>query len=239
MQAEYLPDAVSSVAGQTFDDFEIVIVDDGSPDDTSVVARRLAERDARIRLHSQTNGGVSAARNAGISVAAGDLILPLDADDRLRPTMIAWTVAALDAAPDAAFAYTDYRFFGEVERDVRTIDFDVDRLMRANYITASALIRREALAAVGGYRTSMALGYEDWDLWLSLAEQGFTGVHVAEILFEYRVRAGSRNSEAKANQAAIERQIRAAHPSLFTRSRVVRGLAKAAAARLRSSGVRS
>src|SRR5689334_1514338 len=95
-QACFLPEAVGSVLEQTFRDFEIVIVDDGSPDDTADVAARLIAQnpDAQIRLVRRENGGLPAARNTGVAAARGELVLPLDADDRIAPGFLESAVAA-------------------------------------------------------------------------------------------------------------------------------------------------
>src|SRR4051812_15947600 len=98
-QAHYLPEAVGSVLAQTFTDWECIIVDDGSPDDTAAVAARLAAGDDRIKIVRQENRGLPGARNAGIRAARGRYILPLDADDRLEPTMLEKTVAVLQSDP--------------------------------------------------------------------------------------------------------------------------------------------
>ena len=115
-QAGFLPEAVSSVVAQTFTDWEIVIVDDGSPDDTAMVAAGLiALHGNRVRLLRQANGGVARARNAGIAASSGRYVLPLDE-----------TVALLEARPKIGFAYTDLQLFDAAE-DVRTTpEFDVD-----------------------------------------------------------------------------------------------------------------
>jgi glycosyltransferase involved in cell wall biosynthesis len=225
-QAAYLPEAVDSVIGQTFVSWEILIVDDGSPDDTAAVATSLAAEHGRIRLIRQANAGPASARNTGFREARGRYILPLDADDRILPSMLADTVAALDAHADRGFAYTDYRFFGDVERTVRTPDFDVDMLCRSNYITVCSLMRRTTWEAVGGYDPSMARGYEDWDFWLSCAERGISGVRVPEVLFEYRVRPGSRNAMAQAHERELQRQIGRNHRALVTARRRVLGRLK-------------
>src|SRR5207249_2147019 len=100
--ARYLPEAVASVVAQTFRDWELIIVNDGSPDETSEVARRLiAEHGgARIQLIEQANAGLSAARNAGIRAGRGKYVLPLDADDKLDSTMLERAVALVEQRPE-------------------------------------------------------------------------------------------------------------------------------------------
>jgi glycosyltransferase involved in cell wall biosynthesis len=232
-QARYLPEAVRSVVAQTSGDWEIVIVDDGSPDETAVVAAGLIAQHgpARMRLIRQANGGVARARNAGMAAASGRYLLPLDADDRLHPEFLAETVAVLDADQGVAIAYTDFRFF-EGADDVRIRpEYDVDRLCEFNLLASTALFRREAWSATGGYDPRLA-GLEDWDFWLACAERGFFGRRVPRILFEYRRHPGSRNDAATALRPELLRQIRANHPALFTPARRLRRWARRTRGRL-------
>ena len=105
-QAHYLQEAMASLAAQTYRDFEVVIVDDGSPDETASEVRRLMALypEIQIRLVSKANGGLPSARNYGIRASRGKFLLPLDADDRLAPVFIERTVAALATHPEASIA---------------------------------------------------------------------------------------------------------------------------------------
>lgn len=219
-QAQYLAEAVESVVKQTFHAWEIVIVDDGSPDDTAAVADELIERHGpRIRLLRQANGGVARARNAGIAVGRGRYILPLDADDRLHPEMLSETVQLLDADVATGVAYTDYEFFGASTRRVQVPEFDFEGLCRGNHITATALFRREAWESAGGYNPNMVWGHEDWDLWIGFAERGFLPRRVPRSLFRYRARHGGRGDMTKAQRRTMADQIMRNHPALYTPSR--------------------
>ena len=223
-QAAYLGEAVESVVGQAFDDWEVVIVDDGSTDATASVAEALiaAHPERRIRLLRQANSGVAAARNAGIAASSGRYVLPLDADDVLLPAMLARTVALLEAEPAVAVAYTDFEQFGAAERRIHTGPWDVEALAYANQLGICALYRREVWAAVGGYNPNMRHGYEDWDFWIGAAERGFVGRRIPEALWRYRARDGSRDREAWAHRRALRRRIARNHPAVFTRSRRMR-----------------
>ena len=216
-QAEYLTEAVESVVGQTYANWEIVIVDDGSPDDTARVAEALIARhsDRRIRLIRQPNAGLAAARNAGIATSAGRYILPLDADDVLMPELLAKTVGLLEAEPRLAIAYTDQRQFGAVDRVVNTADWDTDLQRRRNLFAATALFRREVWDAVGGYDPSMRRGYEDWDFWLGAAERGFVGRRIPEALFGYRIKTSSMHVTARDSHRELVEQLRAKHAEWY------------------------
>jgi glycosyltransferase involved in cell wall biosynthesis len=220
-QARYLPEAVASVVAQTFTDWEIVIVDDGSPDETAVVAAGLIAQhgERRISLVRQANGGVARARNAGIEASRGRYILPLDADDRLHPELLADTVRVLDVDPAVGIAYTDFQFFEGADDVLIRPEYSLDRLCEINLMADTSLFRREAWVAAGGYNPNMAGGLEDWDFWLSCAERGFAGRRVPGVRFYYRRRAGSRNEAATAMRSALIRQLRANHPALFTPSK--------------------
>ena len=225
-QADLLPEAVASVAAQTTPDWELVIVDDGSPDDTADTARHLAAQDGRIQLLHQSHQGVSAARNAGVRAGTGKYVLPLDADDRIAPDMLAATTALLEVEPDVAIAYTDYRRFGEQTEVVHVPEFDPDRLCFRNFMPTTALLRRLAFDAVGGYSTDMVHGYEDWDLWLGFAERGFQAARIQRVLYEYRVRTGTRSQGAELAHRALIEQMRRNHPGFFTPTRRARGFVK-------------
>jgi glycosyltransferase involved in cell wall biosynthesis len=220
-QAEYLAEAVESVVGQTYRDWEIVIVDDGSPDDTAAVAESLigAHPDRRIRLLRQANQGTPGARNAGIAASSGRYILPLDADDILLPEMLARTVGLLEAEPALAIAYTDYRRFGSESGDVTTGPWTIATLSYSCPLSSTTLYRREVWRAVGGYNTNMAHGYEDWDFWIGAAERGFVGRRIATPLWLYRKAPASRNVTAIGREPGILDQIRRNHPAVFTPER--------------------
>jgi glycosyltransferase involved in cell wall biosynthesis len=224
LQAAYLAEAVESVVGQTYGDWEIVIVDDGSTDATAAVAEGLiaAHPDRRIRLLRQANAGVAVARNNGIAASSGRYILPLDADDVLLPAMLERTVGLLDAEPGVAIAYTDYRRFGTEEGVVAAGPWTVEELCYRCPLSSTSLYRREVWTATGGYNPNMRDGYEDWDFWIGAAEHGFAGRRIPEPLWKYRKALASRNVAAIRREPEILGQIARNHPRLFTRRRRLR-----------------
>ncbi|PWB44012.1 MAG: hypothetical protein C3F12_12300 [Candidatus Methylomirabilota bacterium] len=217
-QAQYLPEAVESVVAQTFRHWECVIVNDGSPDQTSQISQELIARyaDKRIRLIEKANGGLADARNAGINASIGTYILPLDADDRLAPVMLEKTVALLENQPQAGVAFTYIQHFGDQTDVWRTGPFTLETELRDNRIPYCSLYRRELFEAVGGYNTNLN-AYEDWDFWLGALERGWTGALIPEPLFLYRKRANSMLAEANARREQLCVQIRANHPRLFSK----------------------
>jgi len=220
-QAEFLPFAVSSVAMQTFADWEIVVVDDGSADDTAAVAERLIERlpGRQVRLLRQENAGLAEARNAGIRACRGSLILPLDADDAIPPGFLEATVAALEENPDCDVAYTDVQNFGSRDDLLRPGTFDPAHLAGGNQLAYCSLYRRDVWEGAGGYNPNMVLGYEDWDFWISAAECGFKGTRVEGTYLLYRVKPESMYTQALARDAQIRARIVLNHPSLYDEAR--------------------
>jgi GT2 family glycosyltransferase len=248
-QAEYLPEAVASVVGQTFADWELTIVDDGSPDETAAVAADLIARHPshRIRLIRQANRGLAPARNAGIEASKGRYLLPLDADDMLAPSFLERTVALLEASPSLAIAYTDHERFGESTATVANPEFSAFLVPATNLLNYCSLFRREVWEAVGGYNPNMKLGYEDWDFWVGAVERGYRGARIPEPLLRYRIRSGSMITTAVQHDADLRRQMRANHPRLYRPwlrmarftvrvARRLRRLAGRLSRRLRSAG---
>ena len=217
-QAEFLGEAVASVIAQTWTDWEIVIVDDGSPDDTAATAQRLIEQhpDRRIRLLSQANQGVSVARNNGIAASTGRYILPLDADDMLTPLVLQRTVALLEADRSVSIAYTDYQLTGTSSEIVRSGLWDPLYLCAANQLGYCGLYRRGVWAATGGYNPRQK-DFEDYDFWLACLEIGVKAKRIPEPLFLYRARPGTRTDGTVTRKRQLHRQLAANHPTLFTR----------------------
>jgi GT2 family glycosyltransferase len=173
---------------------ELLIVNDGSREARTLEVLDLL-RQAGYTVIDQENAGLAAARNHGIRAARGRYLLPLDADNRLRPGFPGAAVAALDGAPELGVVYGNRQEFGCRHHHIVVSDFDVDDLLRANFIDACAVLRREVWEQCGGYDGAMPeQGWEDWDLWLGAAERGWRFHRLSGVTFEYRVRPGSMAS---------------------------------------------
>jgi hypothetical protein len=189
---QFIGDAIRSVALGEYEDLELVVVDDASTDGSHAAAAQcLADVDW---LPSQLvalpfNEGLPFARNRGATLAQGELLFILDADNVLYPHAISRLVEALDADPGAALAYGILERFDSVgSLDLMNwLPWSKERFARGNYVDATALIRRHAFELVGGYATDERLyGWEDFALWCAFADAGLCGVHVPEILVRYR-----------------------------------------------------
>jgi hypothetical protein len=191
---EFLLEAVASAERSAPERAELLIVNDGS-----TAARTLEVLDVLRRagysVIDQENAGLAAARNRGIREARGRYVLPLDADNRLRPGFPAAAVAVLDAEPEVGVVYGDRQEFGCRSRRVEVPELDLDGLLRANFIDACSVLRREVWEQCGGYDGTMpSQGWEDWDLWIGAAERGWRFHRLPGVTFDYRVRPGSMAS---------------------------------------------
>ncbi|MBC8018618.1 MAG: glycosyltransferase family 2 protein, partial [Verrucomicrobia bacterium] len=188
----YLDQAVESVLRQTFADFEIVVVDDGSNDQETTRLLKDYHRPKTRVLHT-ANRGVSSARNTGIQSSNGAYILPLDADDMIAPDYLEKAVAILDAKPQVGVVYCDQQMFGAGKGPCVFPAYDPVTLLFENLILSCALYRKSDWQKVGGYSSKFVYGWEDWDFWVSMSQLNKEVSKIPEILYYYRVRGDSRD----------------------------------------------
>jgi GT2 family glycosyltransferase len=221
-QAAFVADAVQSALGAVGVDLEVVIVDDGSSDASATTVRELlqAHPGRMIKLvELADNRGLAAARNRGFLEARAPLVLLLDADDELLPHAPVALVAALQADPEAAFAYGLVARSGLAEEDLLGTEAWDPLLFRCgNYIPVTcSLVRRSAWELVGGYSAEglLELGWEDMDFWMRLAEAGARGAHVRRIVGTYRVHGESMSTLTNLHADSLEAFMRERHPSIM------------------------
>jgi len=193
-QAErYLEEAVESILAQSFDDFELLALDDGSTDASPRILEALAGRDDRVRVRRAEHAGLVSQLNQGLAEARGEFIARMDADDISHPERFERQLAYLDAHPDCVAVGTGTDEVDQERRIIRTLDIRTahdeieSRLMQGDggaLIHASALYRTHALKSIEGYRKEFEYG-EVIDLHLRLAECGRLA-NLPESLYEYR-----------------------------------------------------
>ncbi len=192
-RAGYITKTLESIFAQTFKDYEVIVVDDGSTDKTEEVLRPHLDRITFIR---KENGGPGSARNAGIKVAKGEYIAFLDSDDLWLPEKLNGQVKYLDDYPDVGLLFTDFEIFCEdengQERKLREIHINVegpcfDKLFQKNFIpTLTVIIRKSCMDAVGLFEESRDLVVgEDYELWLRMAMRYRLG-YIPKITARYR-----------------------------------------------------
>lgn len=200
--AAFLRASIESVLAQTFTDFELLCVDDGSTDRSLSIVEEYVRKDARVRLVQRPNGGPAAAGNTGLEHARADLIARLDSDDIAFPTRLGKQVTLMRERPDVVLVGCDYQLIDEHGYLLTTIrqptdDAELQRrclIGKTPIVHPGCMFRREAAQRVGGYRVHFQPS-EDIDLYLRLGEIG-TMSSVPDVLIQYRQHASSQ-SESK------------------------------------------
>jgi len=207
-QGEFLADAISSILAQTFQNFEIIVVNDGSTDPNSIeILKNLHYPKTRV-IH-QKNLGPSGARNAGAARARGEYLLSLDADDKLADTFLEKAVRILKDKPKVAIVHCGMRLFGPnaqkwpEEADLPAYSVE-NMLFGVSCIGSCALYRRKCWAEAGGFDPKTQ-PCEDRDFWLSIIERGHTAERIDERLYFYRKHTGSITWKTYDDQPAGER----------------------------------
>ncbi len=214
----FISETIDSVLAQTFQDYEVIIVDDGSTDGTTpAVIKQETEKDKRIKaIFSPENKGLSATRNIGIEAAKGNYILPLDSDDKIAPTYLEKAVNLMEKE-QADLVYSHIQFFGEKNNilyRMRNQKQIKKRLPFKNYLPVCSLYKKTDWQQFGGYDETME-GYEDWDFWINFVGTDKKFTLVDEVLFYYRVRAGSLSSIAKKIDRQLMNKIKSNHPNIY------------------------
>lgn len=212
-------EAVSSV--QESEPVEIIVVDDRSSDPASLAELERLRGEGVTVVRHETNRGPSEARTTGLEHTHATFVFPLDADDLAVAGRLSQLADRLEAHPGGGVIFGDYQEFGD-RTVVRAVPEQLDpyRLAYTNEYPVSAMFRRQLLEEAGGFRPAEYAGrsYEDWNLWLTLAERGERGMHAGRGLITYRRRLHGRRKLAsgKRRHAELYAQLRGAHPQLFS-----------------------
>ena len=197
-QAQYLDECLQSVLDQTYTDWECIIVNDGSPDNTEEIAKNWVEKDTRFIYLSKENGGLSSARNAGIEIAKGEWILPLDADDKIGNQYL--ELAEKEFEKDYTVIYCEAELFGNEIGKWHLPEFSLENLAKKNCIFCSAFYKKEDWKKVNGYDINMIYGLEDYEFWISLLKNKNTVKKLPQTLFYYRVKENSMLTNLKSER---------------------------------------
>lgn len=216
----YIRAAVDSVRAQTYPALELVIIDDGSDDSETLNILSQLEAEGGTVLLRTNRLRPAGARNAGIAAASGYYILPLDADDRIEANYIEQAVAIAESNNNVGIVYCYADLFGERSGRWELPDYSFDAMLLDNIIFVTALFRKEDWETVGGFRTSMKYGMEDYDFWLSILELGREIIQIPQVLFHYRIKPTSRTTEFMEDPRVVQETYQAIytqHPTLYGR----------------------
>ena len=189
----YVREAVESILAQTFTDFELIIINDGSTDDSGPILRELAARDARIVLVERPNDGLVSALNEGIEIARADLIARMDADDVAMPERFALQYARMIEEPELAVLGSFIRVMDKAGNIIHLGEYPLTPKEVAHYVEKgcpvvhpTVMMRRGVVLKIGGYRKAFC-HVEDYDLWLRMNDLGYAIANLPQPLLNYRV----------------------------------------------------
>jgi len=216
-QGEFLDECLTSVFASSYKQVEVIVVNDGSTDNTKTIIDELQNK-FQFRVIHQENRGLAETRNVGIRVANGSYILPLDSDDKIGPTYIENAVKTLELNQNIGIVYCKAILFGEKQGEWMLPNYSFEQMLTQNLIFNCALFRREDYDKTKGYNLNMKEGWEDWDFWLSLIEQGLLVERLDEVGFYYRIRNNSMvRSLNKEKNDRLRKQIYINHIDLYTK----------------------
>ena len=206
---DYLKETVDSALAQAYKNFEVIVIDDGSTDDVQSING--------VTWIRQENQGLNSARNAGAKTSTGDLLLFLDADDKLDPTYLQKTVPLMTAG--VGIVSTDMQYFGLSNLRIPTAE-TLQQQKVSNRMPYCVLIRREAFEQAGGYTMNPDIwAYGDWNLSLSILKRGWRCAVLREPLFNYRIRSNSMRTIASQTHEQMCEAIKRNHPDLFSETK--------------------
>lgn len=207
---QYIEEAIASLQMEKHPDVEVIIIDDGSDDSvTKTVLDKVVSK--RIRLLHTHHNGPSCARNEGIRAAKGTYILPLDADDRIEHAYLDKAKAVLEKNPQCGVAYCKADLFGEASGPWMLAPYSFERMLVESLVFVTAMFRKTDWEAVGGFRTDMKDGMEDYDFFIGILALEKNIIQLDEVLFHYRIKKKSRTTEFVRDAEAVRRAFRSVY----------------------------
>ena len=212
-----MSETLESVLQQNYEEWEALIINDGSIDATEAIALKYVNKDERFKYFKKTNGGLGTARNFGIEKAQGLYVLPLDSDNMVCADFVNKAVAILESHQEFGVVYGNAIYFGEREGFWNVGAFDKFKLLRGNYIDACAVIKKEVFEELGNYDLNIPhQGQEDWEFWLRVLTSRYTFYYLNELTFKYRVTSDSMiRSYNKDMRNVNEAYIKSKHANLY------------------------
>ena len=219
-QKDYIAECLESVLNQTYTDYEIIVINDGSKDKSLSVIEQYAQKyPNKISVIDQENQGVIVARNNGIKQSKGIYIYPLDGDDKIAPTCLEKLCQSMDKNK-GDIIYSKVHYFGNKTGEFKTLPATCFNMSLSNQVVVSALFRKCDWEKYGGYDECMKNGLEDWEFWLNFCEDNKKFYKVDEILFFYRITENSRNAIPKHIQKELYNYIRKKHHQFYKKMRI-------------------
>jgi glycosyltransferase involved in cell wall biosynthesis len=186
-QGHFINDAIRSVEEYRRKDCEIIIINDGSTDSYTINRLNGLKKEG-YNVIFQENQGLGKTRNNAIKISKGKYILPLDADNKIKPEYLTRAIEILETKSEVSIVYSDKILFGKSNDIIKVGEFNPSKIIQSNYIDACAIFRKDCWFEIGGYDEKMPIqGWEDWDFWISAIEKKYKFFYIPEPLFFYRV----------------------------------------------------
>ena len=214
---KYIANSINSVLNQTYQDWELIIVDDGSDDEETVCILNDISDDQIVVYHTD-HLRPAGARNYGIKFAKGKYILPVDSDDKIDPVYMEKAVGIIESNPQVGVVYCQADLFGEQHGRWELPDYSFKKMLLDNIVFVTALFYKSDWEMVGGFNTTMADGMEDYDFWLSIMALGREIYQIPEVLFHYRIKPVSRTTNFQKNCEQVQetyRQMYMSHRNFY------------------------
>ena len=196
-QDKYLKECLESVSIQSFENWECIIVDDGSTDNSKTIALEFVNKDNRFIYKYKENAGLASTRNFGINIARGKYILPLDGDDKIGTEYLFEAMQIFNKTPETKLVYCKASYFGSINEYWDLPIFDYKLFLFQNCIFCAAIFKKSDYLLTTGYDVNMIYGYEDWEFWLQLIQKNDIVHRIDSIQFYYRQREDSMISFVK------------------------------------------
>ena len=200
---KYIMEAIDSIVKQTYQNWELIIVDDGSDDEeTKRIINEI--QNPKIKVFHTEHLRPAGARNYGIQKAEGTYILPVDSDDRIHEEYMEKAVKMIESNPRIGVVYCKAELFGEKSGSWNLPDYSFKHMLLDNIVFVTALFYKSDWEKVGGFNTSMAQGMEDYDFWLSILGLEREICQIPEVLFYYRIKPVSRTTNFQDNCVQVQ-----------------------------------
>lgn len=200
---KYIMEAIDSIEKQTYQNWELIIVDDGSDDEeTKRIINEI--QNPKIKVFHTEHLRPAGARNYGIQKAEGTYILPVDSDDRIHEEYMEKAVKMIESNPRIGVVYCKAELFGEKSGSWNLPEYSFKHMLLDNIVFVTALFYKSDWEKVGGFNTSMAQGMEDYDFWLSILGLEREICQIPEVLFYYRIKPVSRTTNFQDNCVQVQ-----------------------------------
>lgn len=210
----YLEETLSSISALQYPNVEVILVNDGSTDNSVHIANEYVAKNNHARLIHQPNQGVSVARNTGIAQAKGKYILPFDSDDIINENYVGEAVLVLENNEDVKVVCSKAEYFGDKTGSWDLPEFSLFALAHRNLLPVCCMYRKADWEKVGGYCTDLP-GREDWDFWISLLKNGGNVVKLPLVGFKYRMHKTSKRNRTRKLKRYIFEVLNKRHPDFF------------------------